>query len=1544
MADLTRLRQAAAANRADRDTRAAELAGLTRQLADARQTLASVRSTGNATAIAEADSRVRALADSRSVAAREMRVADARAHTVLGALLQADVSLEGDAPLVLLPVRVETRSTADATQLRVRIFHDSLHAEVLDEGLSAIEANAGRAFWTSVWATGDTTAAWPALLAAVGARRAEYVADVLRPVNLAARPAGEPEFASVPSRGGAPAAARTLPDRFYVRLEQAGAAPVVVHGRPIPEELPIGLADRDDLTLLQLDDQDLPPIDDRLRWLVDYAEAERVGMAVTITLPRPGVPVARLLVYGVRASLDAEAAAEKLARLVRAHRFTDGASFVAQGTPTNNTDSARAAWSRRASPAPPALTQAPLAATSNAAVCAAALGLSADALGALPGATDDEQGRARAFNTALWTTTWGDAIEHLTPAGRANGDARLDSPSIDAVRDHWVEFVRGRGPVPALRIGRQPYGVLPVVATDASWRPLRGDFVENRLVPFIDQQVRWMWRAAAPATTVTNTPLDAAMPEILGTDAILRGLRVRTALSPDPVLASATALILPDLGADRSGQQVTKTLLLLSGVADDALDDHDLLGAKTRTLALPLVHETDVAFVQGLLTPDPPAMPHKSVLQVLLAHADAVDRHARTSVATPDMRGVLREALATADVGANRDLIAAALETSWSADRIDTRLVEEAAQHVTEVAGRLDRRALADRHPLPALAPATVVQQVAGVEPTVTRLKGEAGLQVFGELFHRTSWSSRVRASLEVIAGIGDLEERSRLLAETLDCCSHRLDAWITAAASRRLSDLRTMGRKGAYLGAYAWLEHIELRVPEPAGEIDGRRVVHDPGDGGFIHAPGLAHAATAGVLRSARLTHRRGDPNSPAMDIDLSSTRVRDALDVLDGMRRGQSLGALLGYRVERRLHERSGGALELDRFVYVLRTLAPLRNGKLTDAGEPVDEALAASDVVDGLRLLEVPAATVVQKLTDGPTDQRYIVPPDRWIGPKAGEAEAVLEAIADLQRTHDAVADLLLAESVFQVVSGNTARAAAALDVLGAGESMPPECEVVRTPRSGFSIQHRVAVVIPDPVPAALEGWNVDTPRARAEPRLDRWAQHAFGPAAAIGIATTSALTLADAALSALDVLYDADGDAVAMSTLARRLRTRLGDIGDDLGPLTKTWEMAGALRELIAGARPLDAGDLGASGDEHAIGRRADGDDIVARASNALVQLAVAIDAPDALAALETFGVRPAPTSPTLPLAPVEEALSRERLLAEAQHRRDAATHALGQVTPSTPLKSRVELASQALSAIFGAGFLALPRVLPPPAGEVDPWAGAVGPGGVRARPGADLRPWLARMGTIRPRTSQFGEAVLIREAAGRRPFLRVAQTPTGAFATWVGLPFPGGKPPMTPLSNLVLDVAGAEAGGTEPDLTQAIAGVLIDEWTEVVPRRLERHDRDDPGAPPTLIDVTTTGIAINANAPGARPPQAILVALSPDGGDWTSDRLVHVLDETMALARMRALTLQQIPFAGRYLPALYFRDWSLQGEPVIDWTKVAVAFEPGNALKYFSVDQ
>jgi hypothetical protein len=54
-----------------------------------------------------------------------------------------------------------------------------------------------------------------------------------------------------------------------------------------------------------------------------------------------------------------------------------------------------------------------------------------------------------------------------------------------------------------------------------------------------------------------------------------------------------------------------------------------------------------------------------------------------------------------------------------------------------------------------------------------------------------------------------------------------------------------------------------------------------------------------------------------------------------------------------------------------------------------------------------------------------------------------------------------------------------------------------------------------------------------------------------------------------------------------------------------------------------------------------------------------------------------------------------------------------------------------------------------------------------------------------------------------------------------------------------------------------------------------------------------------------------------------GGAWSADKVVRVLADTQALARERAIALEQVPLVGRLLPAIYVQDWSLQGEPVLD---------------------
>src|SRR5574341_583284 len=106
------------------------------------------------------------------------------------------------------------------------------------------------------------------------------------------------------------------------------------------------------------------------------------------------------------------------------------------------------------------------------------------------------------------------------------------------------------------------------------------------------------------------------------------------------------------------------------------------------------------------------------------------------------------------------------------------------------------------------------------------------------------------------------------------------------------------------------------------------------------------------------------------------------------------------------------------------------------------------------------------------------------------RASDQEAAItNALAHIRDINDAVADLVLAEGVYQAVVGNYDRSAGTLDAFAKG-NYPPEPEVIRTPRSGIALTLRTAIHL-SPMPPAnpLPGIAL-TPLARAEPALNGW----------------------------------------------------------------------------------------------------------------------------------------------------------------------------------------------------------------------------------------------------------------------------------------------------------------------------------------------------------------------------------------------------------------------------------------------------------------------
>jgi hypothetical protein len=144
-----------------------------------------------------------------------------------------------------------------------------------------------------------------------------------------------------------------------------------------------------------------------------------------------------------------------------------------------------------------------------------------------------------------------------------------------------------------------------------------------------------------------------------------------------------------------------------------------------------------------------------------------------------------------------------------------------------------------------------------------------------------------------------------------------------------------------------------------------------------------------------------------------------------------------------------------------------------------------------------------------------------------------------IAILADTVDAVSDLMLAESVHQLVGGNALRAGATVDAIGRGDTPPPVLDITRTPRRGGVVTHRLLATLGGAIPS---GWT-DTPRSQAEPRLAAFAANTLGTPARVlagaqivgpngAVVPSMAMTLTDLTLGPLD------GLALSASELAAR----------------------------------------------------------------------------------------------------------------------------------------------------------------------------------------------------------------------------------------------------------------------------------------------------------------------------------------------------------------------------------------------------------------------
>ncbi|MEO7337683.1 MAG: hypothetical protein ABIV63_13985, partial [Caldimonas sp.] len=1496
-------------------------------------------------------------------------------------------TMDGQQPIALLPMRIETRyvEPGRVDRLRIRVYPDDLNTIEHEPALTAAERQAGTEYWTARFEHRDDDAARTLrdLTQAFGRGRAAWVVRVMTPLNAvpeqgedAANAAPEfPPAETVDARAKATRAV-LLPDRWCAIGYAAGRREVFrIWGSRIPDELllsPDWLSTGDPEALLG----------GERAWLVDFDAALAKGMALEVTQAdvnsfalRHHSPkrfdlaretLERLVVVGLEWTRSADDSAADLADLLAAHRDSSGLGFVPLGTPTNNTEVAPAGYSPAHERVPPEPATAAAPGEQDALqLLGWAFGLGPDALAAdnIANAHLSEQRTALHMINALWRGTFGQYLLEQWNLPLDDNARLIKRPAIYVLRQYALRYLRPGGALPLLRVHAQPYGILPIVGrrfVDPGGSPAESAIgkvidvlrpmweIASAQVPLLKdgevvraqqilQTLPWsqaaFYRDKAPDRLAckdpivlgnqAQTPRDALISKLLAAFGIGNFWQVpiscKSEFLPDDVFEAGYLAGVPWVLADAKEPAREAAAEAVFGAGENYIADLAALsvGKPAQVSAALYRHQSGRALLEALLA-----------YSVQKEQGDAAETYALRSAAIDKVVSLATTRMPYVEDAIENEAIFT-VQTHKELMNVSIPALTGAATLGDHVSNTFAGKALE-------LAPGPA---------------SRAAIDLVGHVAHidePTRDLGSVKLSLDYLKArpIGELNIAFRT---TLDCFSYRLDAWISARAHRRLDEMRQRKPTGCYVGGYAWVENLKAD-DRPASE-------------GYLLAPSPGQAASAAILRSGFMANRE----QGAFDIALDSQRTRRALDVLQGLTRDQPLAALYGYRIERGLRD----AL-LGKFIWPMRIAFPWRPAGADPNDEP-KEAIGARDVVDGVALLDAwrtDSNAVRTRLGNALVAIGQPVPTPQ-------DLSALAPVMAEGLDLIDSVADLLLAEGTHQIVQGNLERAGVAMSIVDK-QALPIEPQVNRTPRGGASYTQRLVVVCP---PRA-EGWPEDR-RSAAEPAVNAWLAHMLGdparylfsasvhridPAAPpgapaeivdahpidvawadLGLSPLSAVLMATAV--SVPRLSGAKGQAETgfRSALVAAFTPLIVDPASVVGlDIPQQSHVAGklglghfealatTLRQVLDKARPATRKDLVRPDDkiekalQDAAVARGDRPDegeypgvdrleLEARAkalADAFVAagaaLLASVGADALLSGLAGFtDLLPRASWPAEVLAidapGADPALRDLRATAAlpvlaAWFEAKKTALAAGPVLPDDAVPAThaqlVQWSIDRIRLLLGKDFPVLPQCsLGPYAGGFDASLGQQV--ALTVDDGWRVTGWLAQVARVREGADRFTAALSAHEALctpARIDEFKVVQFPHRDRQVWAALPEAWQEDAATPfdpkqvpeelhdylqqrpgvrykdIHRVAPDLALAlhVPGGLDSvDAARPLAALVCDEWPEFIP---------DP--------FQTAGIGFHFDAPGARPPQSILLALPPriDQDAWSFDDVIDVIHE------------------------------------------------------------
>ncbi|HRI59766.1 MAG TPA: hypothetical protein PK228_08580, partial [Saprospiraceae bacterium] len=637
----------------------------------------------------------------------------------------------------------------------------------------------------------------------------------------------------------------------------------------------------------------------------------------------------------------------------------------------------------------------------------------------------------------------------------------------------------------------------------------------------------------------------------------------------------------------------------------------------------------------------------------------------------------------------------------------------------------------------------------------------------------------------------------------------------------------------------------------------------------------------------------------------------------------------------------------------------------GTITDTGSEAVETVQANNVADGFALLQKcrEASSIDAFISDFFQDISEVISPQ--------DKARLVRQLTELEDTLDAISDLVLSESVFQVAKGNIPRAGAVQQAFSKGEYIP-EPEIVQTPRSGHALTHRVGLLLDA---ASVEGETAGfSPRAKAQPVLNRWLGEQAGElarfkcvvryktSAAPDTSRQQTISLQQSGLDPIDMVfmfskpfYEPASEwskhilrilltILPAGTTLTEYSIQYDDTGGENGAISFTAiaPFFQGLYKIITQARHLqpehfihpaaltDAGAQSYSTDLTELAARLsvleqEMNEAKSMLTGAMDILQTDLDSLNddpllvidashiqaVVAALLKWAFLGLPEAAPDPLL-LTDARSAKLLMEQAGMVVELLNKRIQNfVAEKNKINGNLSLATQVASyqqlgkIVFGEDFIILPRFHLANIEEVRS-ALEDSPAII---PNNDpmvmvMERWLDGVSRVREKVGNMESVILMRELLGtdgtRGPAVKPLQLPYRENDHWVGDELPANyfeehdKAPATPMAKnkmslvLMFDQSegkiSASQDGEQGNGVVFLAGLLIDEWNEVIPAKEEM-----------------SGIAFHFDQPNAQAPQSVLLAMPPftNSTTWSIDYVLNTILYAFELAKIRAVEQEDL---------------------------------------------